>query len=457
MNPTKVMKALIDGQLAINCVRIDAIQDTSDDPSHYAGPGYIDDRDGNIKCKIFAECNTDSTTEFIKALKAQPGTLYSPTDYFTVTAIGMDGHRWTAPKVLIDTDYSLHFPKNAVVRAKLSELRHDVTLPQPSEDSVELTFSDQDELEWQALMGEWEVGAPYSGYRFRISTLPRAHILVEVRTTATFPPEFDLRLVEALSFVLGDTLGVRARRRTSGIKVSSAIFSLPATTKLRQRFTPLHLKTRPNHSAARELLVRYLQFAGTAEHEGFWHPCSAHLSHARQASNNSLDAWVVGACVALEGVATLLPVKINNSEREVINHIQRAARRWLPEFNVSTSLQDRVNGLLGQLTNVRVIDRLRPLIHTGAIESDYVKAWTDSRNKGVHTAKLNQDDFADPKLQIALTRVFKVHTLLYQLTFELIGYSGPYVDYGTPGFPERNYRTGLSPADDGSTSAKDPG
>jgi len=106
-----------------------------------------------------------------------------------------------------------------------------------------------------------------------------------------------------------------------------------------------------------------------------------------------------------------------------------------------------------RLTHVRALFRVPITFPAGEmidaglrVDSDHdgargnglaLKSWSTSRNKGVHTARMNQDDFSDPMLQGAITRVIQVQTLLNQLVFKLIGYSDTYIDYGRPDYPAR--------------------
>jgi hypothetical protein len=94
------------------------------------------------------------------------------------------------------------------------------------------------------------------------------------------------------------------------------------------------------------------------------------------------------------------------------------------------------------MSNKRVRDTLHALAATGNVEKDYIKAWTRLRHPHVHpTIKdLKKPDQVD--YQKLIDRIHRVEVLLRQLTFYLIGYEGPYTDYGVHGdqaFPSKQY------------------
>ncbi|WP_175896384.1 hypothetical protein [Burkholderia cepacia] len=83
--------------------------------------------------------------------------------------------------------------------------------------------------------------------------------------------------------------------------------------------------------------------------------------------------------------------------------------------------------------------KLEWLACDGRVEGAYTKHWKKLRNALVHSklADLQQPDQATVRMQ--LDRIHCVQVLLCQITYYLIGYSGPYADYGAEGFPIKEY------------------
>ena len=88
-----------------------------------------------------------------------------------------------------------------------------------------------------------------------------------------------------------------------------------------------------------------------------------------------------------------------------------------------------------------VKDRLSPLMETKEVTPAYVKAWNDLRKKFVHPKAKDLVAFSDEKLQQLIDLLYKVTALMYEIIFHLIGYRGPYPDYGTDGWPTRRIST----------------
>jgi hypothetical protein len=91
------------------------------------------------------------------------------------------------------------------------------------------------------------------------------------------------------------------------------------------------------------------------------------------------------------------------------------------------------------MSNKRPQDKLYALAKTGHVEEAYIEAWSYLRNRHVHPTlrDLKKPDAAD--YQKLLDYIHRVEPLLRQLTFYLIGYVGPFTDYGAENFPSKQY------------------
>jgi hypothetical protein len=111
-------------------------------------------------------------------------------------------------------------------------------------------------------------------------------------------------------------------------------------------------------------------------------------------------------------------------------------------------MEGRLHGLLDQLQQpLRPQDKLRILSDKGVIEKKYLRRWVDLRNSHVHP-KLG--DIQKPETatyQKLLDRIHSVHVLLCQTIYILIGYGGPYTDYGADQQPDKIFQLpALEPA-----------
>jgi hypothetical protein len=92
-------------------------------------------------------------------------------------------------------------------------------------------------------------------------------------------------------------------RERAALDVSEADLRENATAPA-DRFPPSH-----RFRNAMRLFSLYLKHLAS-RHEPGWHPCVLHVHNAIEASTNSLDAARLGLCVAVEGLANLVPVSV---------------------------------------------------------------------------------------------------------------------------------------------------
>ena len=76
-----------------------------------------------------------------------------------------------------------------------------------------------------------------------------------------------------------------------------------------------------------------------------------------------------------------------------------------------------------------------------AISTAYIDAWSKLRNKHVHPTNRDLQDMtnATEYNQTALDMVNKTIVLMYKIIFQVIGYEGKFTDYGTVGYPLKDY------------------
>jgi hypothetical protein len=96
---------------------------------------------------------------------------------------------------------------------------------------------------------------------------------------------------------------------------------------------------------------------------------------------------------------------------------------------------DRATGLLSQLHQSRVIDRLASLIRETKISEELVRAWQELRPRHAHGAIMDIESAPKKDIEDMLIKIDNVTTLLYQLTFQLIEYKESYTDYSKPNWP----------------------
>ncbi|MFZ2067202.1 MAG: hypothetical protein WAV27_14565, partial [Xanthobacteraceae bacterium] len=159
-----------------------------------------------------------------------------------------------------------------------------------------------------------------------------------------------------------------------------------------------------------------------------------------------------GLSVAVEGAASLIDLEENKAQK-VKQKADNKRLKKLQDFIVREvsrrkrlkQFTPRIRGLVGGLTVVRAIDRMKWLVDQGGAESAHVEAWQRLRNRGVHPATKGDVDVASLDFQKMLDELHSVTTLLYHIVFHVIGYRGPYTDYSARNFPAKDYPFVSSP------------
>lgn len=208
------VRTLKQGQLHIHCFQMELTQNTSAQPRKYAGSGYItQNTDGGIAFVIYAitSSNTNGYSEISSILHGRPGTVIPKLDYYTLTACTYLGYTWTAPRIV---NPSVHWhesvPRVSGEIHTLHRSKREVVSDQPYR--MRMTFFENIDFPCP-LMSSQFVGADFivlEDKRFRIQKKLDNETVVEITSKTPFPMYFDIRVIEALQFVLARAMSWRA-------------------------------------------------------------------------------------------------------------------------------------------------------------------------------------------------------------------------------------------------------
>lgn len=110
---------------------------------------------------------------------------------------------------------------------------------------------------------------------------------------------------------------------------------------------------------------------------------------------------------------------------------EERARLIITGAGLPDRLERRLLGLL-QGRGATATDRLFELARRGVASSEEIEAWKDLRHTIAHgTLPAMGQDLVD--------KVHRVRTLFSRLVFTAVGYEGPYLDYGSAGWPARQH------------------
>ena len=457
----EAIAALKERRLNIDCVRMELVQETRDNPHRYVGSGCIcQDKEGVITFKMYAnEVTNTSMIGHIQSVSVnRAGTLYGGSDFFTLTGIDYSGLAWGARNVLPEVEWSQPIPATSArfpcISGKIYVLlRSPLAYPSQSGHSLTMRFFNEIDIptthmsRTETTSGSREMSEMAQDYteffaancHFYVRHLDGG-IELEASSDTPFSPTFELRVEEALRFVLAYPVTWRVIiNRGDGreqCRLSSERKASPNVALQR----PLRCDRFEDIPSFWKLFGKYLEYVLENSDGSDWSKCSLHLNHALQASANSIDAWAIALCISIEGISSLVDwVEDPDSKARRVT-VCRHVREWLG----STGWQDqalamRVNGLLSMLGSPRVIDRLAHLVIQGKVSADHLRRWKALRNPGAHGSGPTFDGSDAKAAQALLDDIRKVSSLMYHLCFHLIGYEGPFTNYAITGWPTGTY------------------
>jgi hypothetical protein len=442
-------------ELEISCRKIELAQDIGSRKKKYVGPGIIaQDAQGQIVFRIFVANveNTDAARDLEDAEAFRAGKLIASEDYFTLTATDYEGVVWTADQILPSSNW--YSGENLIVTGRISVLS---TVGQKGIvddigpyflklhffDAVEIPCSERRILKTDVSENNdrnvvrLEVGK----YEFEICHYAD-ELVVQVIAKEPLPPFFADRIVESLQFILAFSLSWRVFSEGNGSSLTTRYSSAYLRRSKTLMPPPILLSVDEASRFAWRMFACYLEYALRHAATYFWHPCSTHLYNAREASSNSLDAWAIGLCVTVEGISTQFPpVGLSDGEKQQVAKLRRLVARWARRTGWTLELRNRALGLLSQLGNSRVQDRVKELVVNGHIDGSHVRSWSVLRNPRVHAERYDPSKLSTEELQSTMLMIGGTTVLLYQMIFELIGYEGAYTDYSQFDYPTKYYPT----------------
>ncbi|MGA3301786.1 MAG: hypothetical protein ABSC72_00680 [Methylovirgula sp.] len=447
MNFEEIIQNLKAGQLDFDCKKMSLVQPKGDGIS-FDGKGYIRLSDNKIlsfKIYVTRFKNTDQFQYLRTVFGAAPGKLYSEKDFYELVAVAHDGMEWTAKNILPTCNWSVE--GEVVVEGTIASI---LTQRQTNATGgyLKVHFFDELEVPLTLLTKTESHGSEYYqrdrakfsalGCEFEVRNRS-GELSIETSSSEQLPAFLYLRLQEALHYLVAKPVAWRARVERKDKLVHLEIASatpMSAGTKLAP---PISRASPGFFEDGWRLFALYLEYVVRLSTETYWTPCTYHIHNACEASANSIDAWAVGVCVAVEGIANLLPNSFDAEQKARLAALQQSLRRFLSDHKEFSEFSSRMNGLISMLSAERVKDKLLRLGLTGHVDPEYVKSWGKLRNRQVHPKLTNLKKIAIEEVEELLNLIRQCEVLMWQITFYLIGYSGKFSDLGAAGLRSKDY------------------
>lgn len=455
LNLEKVTEALRLGTWSIDCPEMKLGRPNTPRPSEYEGCGYLKQAaGGNITYKLYPTPKPGfALHSMVPDIVA--GRILGDDSFHQLDAVDMEGNVWHAEQTM-PSPHTSFVGGNQFRYVTGDAYQLLTTCPQMhSVSSLKMMFFTEERVPGNATTevttkfsdGNWTrsssldtaVFSTDSG-AFSIFNRPGT-LVVKVVSPEKFPAHFETRIVEALSFVLAKRLSWN---------VLEFVEDGVETVRLRGRHGGIGSKLQPpiatgtidmSGGGVWQLFDKYLTMV-CAHTSPSLHPCSRHVFAVLEASAGTINARALALGVAVEGIAkdlfpnaAALPPTLKPSTDRLLTYF----RDW-PEFDDEVTKQAllvRVEGMLGNISDVNAKSRLHALAKQGAVSERHIKLWSKLRNTTAHGVTQEMDDLA---IQKFLDLCDGTTVLMYHLIFQKVGYKGNYVDYSVHGYPRKYYR-----------------
>jgi hypothetical protein len=438
------------GVLDIDCKRM-VLAQHKDGGACFEGQGYIRQADdGVLIFKIYVTKHNAKPFDHLKAMfGGGAGKLYGDEAFYDLEATGHDGTRWTATQILLVPNWDAT-DMTVLAHGNMQSMTAHLDMPQHHH-YLRLHFFEEYQVPRLPMSKTEKHGNPYHvtdraefetcGAKFEVRQREGSgDTIVELTSETALPVAFDLRIQEALQYLTAKSAFWRARLQSHDKELHLELSS-PWRKSARTQFSP---PISPGSSYFREhgwrLFGAYLAYVTQKTQGTHWNPVAYHLYNACETTANSVDAWAVGISVAVEAITDLIATAIDDDKAKKLALYQERVLAWLAEqTDLSPDIVKRAQGQINAMSTKRPQDTLYVLAATGRVEKSYIDAWSYLRNRHVHPKLQDLEKPTPVDMQKLLDHIHKVEVLLRQLTFHLIGYEGPFMDYGAHEFPTKQY------------------
>ena len=456
-NIDKIVDAFRLGTFEIDCTSM-ALRQRKEGGPRYEGPGYVRQVEGGaLEFKLYVEKKENARLPAIleRLTGGASGGLYSDGDLYDLTAISVDGTCWEAARIVEPRSNWNMQNDTGVLSGGLQSIHAGPMLPPMGSPFLRLHFFEEFELplnSWSPdpdhpLQGLARDHAQLQscGATFEVrSRVGSGDTVVTVTAEAPFPAAFDLRIQEALQYVTGRSPIWRARVENSmGMTVLELASPRPqaASTHFDPPISPASIDFHHHTWALFDRFLCYVvEKTDTTSGDRHWNSVAYHLYMARESTAASLDAWAVGVSVAVEALTSLTELAGETDREDSWAGFRRRVLEWLEkQTDIAEGTKKRAQGLIGGSANKGAKQVLRELAENDRIDRRYVAAWDKLRNGRVHPNLVDLRLPGAGDYRELYKRLQQVGVLLHQLTFHLIGYEGPFTDYGGDAHGSRRY------------------
>jgi hypothetical protein len=438
------------GELDFDCKQMVLTQHRNDG-KRFKGQGYIRQaQDGALTFKLYVTEHNDRPFSHTGALFANTVVVLSGNEsYYDLDIVGCNGIRWTGVRILpkFHWDFS---DMSVLVEGEINSIiahldfiqqRHVLRLHFFEEYDLPLPVTSEIEQHgcrsWVSDRAKFEA----CGSEFEIRKRDGSgDTVIEITSKTGFIPGYDLRIQEALQYITAKPAIWRARVQSVGEGLHLELSSPRPKSSHTRLSPPISRGASHFHKYTWCLFIKYLSYVTKNNNGTYWSPVAYHIYNACEATATSIDTHALAISIAIEALSSLISIELDDTKVNEIKSFQNRIYEWvLKQSDVPEDITRRLRGQIQAMGRRRPQDKLHVLAANGHVTKDYIRAWANLRNRHVHPTI---EDLKKPDLayfQDLLDHIHRAEVLLWQITFYLIGYEGPFTDYGTHGAPEMQY------------------
>jgi len=449
----KELEELKNGTWQLDCPNMELRKKANSGEDVYLGGGYIRrNEDGELSFRLYSKRDVEFSHSFGTS-SVKPGELIPHEEYYELVVTDSKGREWESKNILASTGGCLR-GKGAVTSGLLEELKHTSKENMRSgskKSGLSIRFFEEFDIPAnvpttvETSVGRRQTGMTSSmnvakfrscGYDFEISRGDGMVVLRVQSNSGKLPEQLEVRVVEALEFVLGRLLEWAVLEKfEEGLETFRIKRGRLIESKWRIGPPLRFIKTDPS-GVVWNLYDKYLGHILSYDQIDKYHPLSVFVRRTIQGSAGSIETESLEIGVSVEGIVHTEFENIGVLSEDETKELENALR-IIEESKIAKELKKRIRGAINSWKKPSATIRLLRLIETGVINRAEYEAWKKLRHPSSHGKVPVLGDF-----QEFVDLCHTATVLLYKLIFHAIGYEGRYTDYSTRGWPLRSYQTG---------------
>jgi len=434
------------GILDLDCLSIELESKDGEESGCYQGAGrLLLDEDGQLQLTLYDTTHTVDLQRFSGNVKR--GSWLPKSEYYDMRAFSMSGEIWNATDCSPGTE--VHVARDgAIVRAHLDSIRSESDSDPGERDWTWLYFADRIKMPTNIAtirtVRESDETKPRQGFERNVWKISDQDweicfrrgengLSVEVLSPRMANPRNLCRRVEeTIWFALGQPLAADVVRYRWGGRGGCLIRSRGRSAKLPSALPPYAFQFTDTAEVLGSIFLSYLRFA-IGEARDRYHPVSIQIRKVLEAERRTIEEQALALCVAIEGLVNIGFIHHGHASEETLKAVS-SLETVLFEPLKNSILRERVKGFVSSVKRANARNALHSLAEKGMIAREQLQAWEDLRHDAAHGK-----EYALHYREIAES-VFRLRVLMNSLILQLIGYDGPYTDYGTLGWPTKQSR-----------------